>query len=86
MAIHDGGELVKISNHVRKRHMLKGKIEKMVNSFHDYAIKECTENYASMAIAEDGVIEAIKQKGCHGKDGCGTLKENQVMIKTTLKG
>ena len=58
--------LIKVLNHVGKRHMLKGELvnngelPKEVNSFHDYALKKCPKDYEILSISEDETIEAIR--------------------------
>lgn len=58
--------IIKVENHVRTRHLLKGKlvddgeIPKEVNSYHNYALKNCPKGYKILSKAEDGTIEAIR--------------------------
>ena len=47
-----------------------------VNSFHEYGIKKLGRNFRIIAIAQDGVIEAIVQK--HKPDGCSTEEKNLI--------
>lgn len=60
LGIYSGGELKRVENHVRTRHQLNGIISREVNSYHDFALDTCPKNYKVIAIAQDGVIEAIK--------------------------
>jgi len=60
MAHWTGTELHKVSGHVRNRHRLSGAIEREVNSYHEYALKNCPEEFEVLANSEDGEIEAIQ--------------------------
>lgn len=63
IADYFGAELVRVENHVAKRHRLKGSSpwnERTVNSFHNMAVKTATGELLMTAESEDGVIEAIK--------------------------
>ena len=62
-----GGRIIKIKNHVRKRHKLFGKIISLKNNltsycFHEYGIKKNTlgKNLIPLAFSEDGSIECFK--------------------------
>ena len=54
--------LYPVSGHVNTRHQLVGEISGEANSFHEYAITECPENYEILARSQDGVIKAIRRK------------------------
>lgn len=66
IADYFGAQLIKVQNHVRIKHQL---IEseywknRVVNSFHNMAIKEVTNPLIAEATAEDGIVEAIRVKG-----------------------
>ncbi len=62
MAVFEGGELHQIDGHVRKSHDLNGEIAGKANSFHNYSLAECPENFDILARSEDGAIEAIKHQ------------------------
>ena len=65
MSIYSGCNLIKVSGHVNSRHKLTFKnteidLPREVNSFHEFAINECPEEYKILANSEDGIIEAIQ--------------------------
>ena len=65
MGVRAGTELIKVSGHVRTNHILQvcGRTEKLqesVNSYHNFALKNCPANYKVLAKSEDGSLEAIK--------------------------
>jgi gamma-glutamyl-gamma-aminobutyrate hydrolase PuuD len=56
-----GVELKKVSGHIKSHHSLTGLISHTVNSFHNYSLLQCPNNFSILAHSEDGEIEAI----CH---------------------
>ena len=54
-----GTELKPVAGHVRTRHVLTGEISGEVNSYHNYALCDCPDDYVVSAYSEDGIIEAI---------------------------
>jgi gamma-glutamyl-gamma-aminobutyrate hydrolase PuuD len=60
MGVWAGTELVPIKGHVRNRHEITGEINKEVNSFHDFALAKCPQNFSVISKSADGVIEAIR--------------------------
>lgn len=65
MAVWAGATLTKVDGHVRTNHTIISadknvKFPETVNSFHDWAIVRCPDDFHIMATANDGVIEAIK--------------------------
>lgn len=60
MAVWAGGNLKPVTGHVRTRHVLSGKLDWNVNSYHDYALDGCPKSFEVLARAEDGGIEAIR--------------------------
>jgi gamma-glutamyl-gamma-aminobutyrate hydrolase PuuD len=62
MAIYEGIGLKTVSGHVRIVHNLNGIITGKANSYHDYSIDSCPDNYQVAARSEDGEIEAIQHK------------------------
>jgi gamma-glutamyl-gamma-aminobutyrate hydrolase PuuD len=60
MGVWAGTELVSIKGHVRNRHEITGEINKEVNSFHDFALAKCPQNFSVISKSADGVIEAIR--------------------------
>ena len=62
MAIRGNTTLHKTSGHVRRQHALAGKINRRVNSFHNFSIKSCPQNFKILARSLDGEIEAIQHK------------------------
>ena len=51
-----------VAGHVKSRHHLSGQIIDMVNSYHDYALENCPQDFDVLASCEDGVIEAIRHQ------------------------
>ncbi len=65
IADYFGAELTKITNHVSVRHRLEGSSPwngRIVNSFHNMAVKAVTGGLTVEARSEDGVIEVIRGK------------------------
>lgn len=66
MARHAGGTLVSLTDHVGKRHSLEGKLVDSgelpadVNSFHNWGLMVCPQDYKVLAIAPDGSVEAMR--------------------------
>jgi N5-(cytidine 5'-diphosphoramidyl)-L-glutamine hydrolase len=65
MAAWFGIELVRVDGHVDTRHHLvvpthKDKWPTSVNSFHNFALKNCPAGFEILARSEDGEIEAIR--------------------------
>ena len=63
MGLFDGAGLQRIGGHAKTRHRLDlaGAV-RAVNSYHDFALVGCPQNYRVLARAEDGVIEAIRHQ------------------------
>ena len=59
MAHWAGTSLNHVDGHVQTRHKLTGQITAEVNSFHDFSIANCPDNFKVLANSEDGEIEAI---------------------------
>ena len=67
MAICEGASLIKIKNHVNVKHKLltiddDDEFPELVNSFHDYTIDSCPDNFKILGTSENGYIEAIAHK------------------------
>jgi N5-(cytidine 5'-diphosphoramidyl)-L-glutamine hydrolase len=65
MAVWAGSELVKAEGHVRSRHQLvlqdlPKEWPASVNSYHNWKVSTCPEQFEVAARAEDGAIEAIR--------------------------
>lgn len=60
MAIRAGGKLRTVKNHVKTRHLLKGEINREVNSYHNFSLSLCPTNYSVIASSIDAEIEAIR--------------------------
>ena len=60
MAIFDGIELHVVKEHVRTKHKVIGEINRTTNSFHNFSLAMCSNNYKVLAKSEDGEIEAIR--------------------------
>lgn len=50
-----------MEGHIATRHMIRGKINREVNSYHGYALEETGQGLEVLARDDSGVIEAI----CH---------------------
>ena len=60
-------KLVRVKNHVAKRHMILSNLKKKnfireVNSFHNWKINNCPKNFDITHVSFDKVIEGIKHK------------------------
>lgn len=55
-----GSELHQIEGHVAKRHEIVGVISKEVNSYHNFSLAACPNDFRVLAVAHDGEIEAIR--------------------------
>jgi N5-(cytidine 5'-diphosphoramidyl)-L-glutamine hydrolase len=67
LAKRAGGSLVAVNNHVAKRHSLEKLLDQDllpddVNSYHDWGVMECPNNFQVMAHTADGVIEAMRHE------------------------
>lgn len=60
IATQNGVGLKKVESHVNTHHLVTGNIHKQVNSYHNYNIDNCPDDYEIIASANDS-IEAI----CH---------------------
>ena len=55
-----GVGLKRVKGHVNTKHIVRGKREFMVNSYHNFSIKCCPKNFSIIAKSLDGEIEAIR--------------------------
>lgn len=62
MNLFFGGEVKQVQNHVGEQHLLTGKINQQVNSFHNFSITNCSNEFEILARSQDNEIEAIKHK------------------------
>ena len=65
MGVFAGSKLEKLEGHVNVYHRIKSRIineilPEKVNSYHNFALNECPNEYSILGTAEDGSIEAIK--------------------------
>lgn len=60
IVLHFGGSLKKVSGHVRENHEVKGNVNRVVNSFHNFAAATVPPCLEITARSEDGVIEAVR--------------------------
>ena len=64
MGVLNNSKLIKIKNHVRKQHKLvnltKENFPSVVNSYHEYTLKNCPKNFFITTKSSDGNIESIK--------------------------
>lgn len=62
IALYYGGTLKKVEGHVGVQHEVKGKIERIVNSYHSYAVEGVEDEFDILAWTKEGNIEAIQHK------------------------
>ena len=68
LGLYAGEELIEVDGHINTRHELKIKKEyknlfpNSVNSYHNFALKKCPNEYEMLAESKDGCIKAIKHK------------------------
>ena len=55
-------KLKPVNQHVKVNHMVKGHINRVVNSYHNYALEACPNGYKVLARTADDNIEAIFNK------------------------
>ncbi len=60
IAKYFGVSLKESKNHVAVRHEISGVINRKVNSYHNFAIESCPNDFSILAKSNDGNIEAIK--------------------------
>ena len=58
-------KLKPVSKHVKVDHKVEGCVNRIVNSFHNYALDACPKGYTVIAKSTDDNIEAIFNKECH---------------------
>lgn len=68
MAVWAGTNLVRVAGHVNTRHRLKMTHNQQdgggtVNSFHNWSLSSCPDQFEVLAFAEDGSIEAMRHIG-----------------------
>lgn len=59
LGAHFGIGLKSITGHVATKHNIKGEISGLVNSFHNYVLCDCPENFRVTASSQNDEIEAI---------------------------
>ena len=62
MAYRAGIKPVRRTGHTGIRHQINGEISGYVNSYHDFCISECPEDYTIISESDDNKIEAIKHQ------------------------
>jgi gamma-glutamyl-gamma-aminobutyrate hydrolase PuuD len=60
LAHWSGTALHAVQGHLRTRHLLSGRIDGEVNSYHSFALTSCPVDFEVYAKSEDGEIEAIR--------------------------
>jgi gamma-glutamyl-gamma-aminobutyrate hydrolase PuuD len=60
MGTWSGATLAPVAGHVRTRHQLRGEVSGSVNSFHNFALAQCPQDFVVIAHSEDDSIEAIR--------------------------
>ncbi len=68
IGVYEGTKLIPAENHAGVRHEVHGEFEDEVNSYHNYALAECPNEYSLVAQGSDGSLEAImnKKRNWHG--------------------
>ena len=80
-----GVELKAVSNHVGVHHKVKGDISSNVNSFHNYSLKSCPENFFILAKSIDGEIEAIRHHELHWEGWMWHPEREAEFLKNVLQ-
>lgn len=62
MANWAGTGLRAVQGHVKTRHRISGKITGDVNSYHNFSLMACPEDFEILAQSEDGEVEAIRHR------------------------
>jgi N5-(cytidine 5'-diphosphoramidyl)-L-glutamine hydrolase len=62
LALWSGASLKAVSGHCNARHKLVGHFSNDVNSYHNFSISHCPDNFLILAKSDDGEIEAIKHR------------------------
>ena len=67
IGIWGGGQLIQKEGHVRTRHKLqvndmKDEWPVSVNSFHNYVLEKCPDQFITLASSEEGSLEAMKHE------------------------
>lgn len=62
LGVREGVPLHRVVNHVNIRHKVSGNVEREVNSFHNFSLQSCPNNYLISAASNDGEIEAMSHK------------------------
>ena len=60
IAISCGASLKLVNGHVNTTHELVGRVNHIVNSYHDFAIDSCPGCFQILASSKDGIVEAIQ--------------------------
>lgn len=60
IVLHFGGSLKKVEGHVAVKHKIVGEIQRVVNSYHTYAVDRQGQELHVMAWTEQGDIEAVR--------------------------
>ena len=68
LGVYEGAKLIPAHNHAGVRHEVHGEFQDEVNSYHNYALAECPNEYSLLAQGSDGSLEAImnKKRNWHG--------------------
>ena len=62
LAYRAGTDITPVVGHVGTRHRIKGEIRGVVNSYHNYCVSDCPENYRVIATSVENSIEALKHR------------------------
>lgn len=57
----DGGEPERVEGHVATRHKISGTMDREVNSYHHWALRNCPTGWEALARAEDGTVECARR-------------------------
>jgi putative glutamine amidotransferase len=60
MGVWAGATLKPVTGHARTRHSVSGAVAAEVNSFHNFALASCPAEFAVIARAQDGELEAMR--------------------------
>ena len=94
LAKNNGSKLIKVNNHVKKRHKVFFENNKFVkvNSYHNFSIDKCPFNFSILSRSKDANIESIKHRtlpiyGCmwHPEREKKLLNYDKIMLRKIFK-
>ena len=93
ISIWAGTKIFPVSNHANTVHEIDGDIQGLVNSYHNFGVKECPKDFKILAKSKDGLIEAIKHTSLpieawmwHPERNSNFSDLDQIRFKTLIDG